>query len=67
MEAGVSLGISTDTRTVTPTTLGAEYRGLQETFGWTVPDFRRRNLDALSAAFAPAELKRELAARLGNQ
>ena len=51
--AGVSLGISTDTRTVTPTTLRAEYRGLQETFGWTVPEFRRRNLDALSAALLP--------------
>jgi adenosine deaminase len=64
VEAGVSLGISTDTRTVTDTTLVTEYRRLWETFGWTASDFLRCNREALEAAFAPEELKARLRAQL---
>ena len=62
--AGVALGISTDTRTVTDTTLVTEYRRLVETFGWTRSDFLRCNRQALEAAFAPEELKARLQPRL---
>ena len=63
-ERGVSLGISTDTRTVTDTTLVTEYQRLAETFGWTSNDFGKCNQEALEAAFAPEELKSRLRPRL---
>jgi adenosine deaminase len=58
--AGASLGISTDARMVTEITLVTEYRRLVATFGRTANDFRWRNLAALEASFAPAELKSQL-------
>jgi adenosine deaminase len=57
--AGVSLGVSTDTRTVTDVTLSAEYRRLAEVFGWSRADFYRHNLAALRAAFIPSASRRE--------
>jgi adenosine deaminase len=57
--AGVSLGVSTDTRTVTDVTLSTEYRRLAEVFGWSRADFYRRNLAALRAAFIRSESRRE--------
>jgi adenosine deaminase len=56
--AGVSLGVSTDTRTVSDITLTTEYRRLATTFGWSRADLLRRNLDALRAAFIPIESTR---------
>jgi adenosine deaminase len=50
-QAGVSMGINTDTRTITNITLSKEYQRLEETFGWGLAHFRRCNLDALAAAF----------------
>ncbi|MFB9994725.1 adenosine deaminase [Deinococcus oregonensis] len=50
--AGLSVGVNTDTRTLTNTTLSAEYARLVDTFGWTPHDFRRCNLAALEASFA---------------
>lgn len=58
--AGVSLGISTDTRTITDTTLEREYREVSEAFGWGREEFLRCNLEALRAAFLPEEGKRVL-------
>jgi adenosine deaminase len=57
--AGVSLGVSTDCRTVTDVTLSGEYRRLAESFEWRQADFLRRNLDALQAAFIPSRPVRE--------
>jgi adenosine deaminase len=57
--AGVSLGVSTDTRTVTDVTLSGEYRRLAEVFGWSREDLYQRNLAALRAAFIPSESRRE--------
>jgi adenosine deaminase len=63
--AGVSLGVSTDCRTVTDITLSGEYRRLAGSFGWRHADFLRRNLDALQAAFIRNPSVREtLEARL---
>ena len=47
--AGVSLGVSTDTRTVSDVTLSQEYARLRATFSWTDADFLQRNLDANTA------------------
>jgi adenosine deaminase len=63
--AGVSLGISTDVRTMIDTSLGGEYERLHASFGWDDKHFRRCNAAALQAAFAPEEVKRRVAARLG--
>jgi adenosine deaminase len=56
--AGVSLGVSTDTRTVTDVTLSGEYQRLAEVFGWVGADFYRHNLAALQAAFIPSASRR---------
>lgn len=62
--AGVSLGINTDTRTLTPVTLSEAYERLHEAFGWGEEHFRRCNLDALAAAFADEATKERLRTRL---
>ena len=54
---GVSLGISTDTRTITDVTLNQEYERLGRAFGWTPRHFLKCNLDAMSASFAPDPIK----------
>lgn len=58
--AGVSTGINTDARTMTDTTLTAEYERLAATFGWTARDFLARNLDMVEAAFTDEETKKRL-------
>ena len=63
--AWVRLGISTDVRTMIDTTLTGEYERLRASFGWDQEHFRRCNVAALEAAFAPEEVKRRVAGRLG--
>lgn len=63
---GVSLGINTDARTITNTTLKREYQELQQAFGWTSADLLHCNLEALRAAFLPEEVKERLKARLAS-
>ncbi|HEV8190752.1 MAG TPA: adenosine deaminase, partial [Ktedonobacterales bacterium] len=63
-QAGVSVGVSTDTRTVTDVTLREEYARLGATFGWTSSHLLRCSLDALAAAFAPQKVKAAVEARL---
>jgi adenosine deaminase len=62
--AGVPVNINTDTRMLTPTTLTGEYRGLQETFGWTAQDLLDVNLLGVEAAFAEQSVKEKLRKRL---
>ena len=62
--AGISLGINTDARTITDTTLEREYRELGGAFGWGREEFLRCNLEALRAAFLPDESKAKLEGRL---
>jgi adenosine deaminase len=64
--AGVPLGISTDVRTMTGTTLSGEYERLRDTFGWRREDLLRCNQAALAAAFVPEQVRRRVAARLGR-
>ena len=63
-EAGVSVGISTDARTITDTTLENEYRLLGETFGWSTRQFLKCNVDAVRASFITEEQKQIVMARL---
>jgi adenosine deaminase len=58
--SGVSLGISTDTRTITDVSLTTEYGRMHETFGWDVPEFRAVNLNAARACFLPDAERRQL-------
>ncbi|HEU5402406.1 MAG TPA: hypothetical protein VFU86_13670, partial [Terriglobales bacterium] len=62
--AGLSVGISTDARTITDITLEQEYRNMRTAFGWTNEQLLQCNLYALNAAFIPDELKKQLSARL---
>lgn len=62
--AGVPLNINTDTRMLTPTTLTAEYCGLEKTFGWNMQDLLDANLLGVEAAFVEQTVKEKLLARL---
>lgn len=61
---GISLGVSTDTRMITPITLTQEYEQLHHLFGWGKEQFLQCNLSALQAAFLPKEKKRIVEQRL---
>lgn len=63
-KAGISLGVNTDTRTITPTTLTDEYDQLHHFFGWSRQQFLQCNLFALEAAFLSDEKKKVLEQRL---
>ena len=58
--SGISLGISTDARTISNTTLNKEYAHIEENFHWTKKDFLAVNLAALEHAFTSKENKRKL-------
>ena len=60
LRTGVSMGVNTDARTVTPTTLSDEYALLHRVFGWTLADFKRCNLEAIRHSFADPALKTAL-------
>jgi adenosine deaminase len=62
--AGVRLNVNTDSRTVTPTDLAAEYEGMNKYFRWTEKEFLDTNLAALQAAFAEDEAKAKIKERL---
>lgn len=59
--AGVSLGINTDSRTLSNTTLEQEYGLLAGQFGWGPAEFLQCNMYALRAAFLPEAEKARLA------
>ncbi|MGB9028691.1 MAG: adenosine deaminase [Acidobacteriaceae bacterium] len=62
--AGVSLGINTDTRTITNITLEQEYASLRQHFAWTDAEFLACNREALRAAFIDQPLRARLLAQL---
>jgi adenosine deaminase len=63
-QAGLSVGISTDARTITDITLEQEYQNMRNTFGWTNEEFLQCNLNSVEAAFVPEDLKEKLTRRL---
>jgi len=62
-DSGVSMGISTDGRTISNVTLEEEYGKLQKYFGWEKAHFIKCNLNAIEAAFTTREKKDELIKR----
>jgi adenosine deaminase len=65
-QAGVSVGVNTDARTISNITLSQEYEKLQRTFGWEADEFLHGNRDALKAAFLPEAIREQLLARLDD-
>ena len=61
---GVLLNINTDCRTIVNVNLQTEYKRLHENFGWSKHDFYECNVNAVMAAFIPAEVKEKLLAQL---
>jgi adenosine deaminase len=64
LQAGLSVGVNTDSRTITDVTLTQEYERLQQVFGWSKAQFLHCNLNALRAAFLPEATRRQLERRL---
>ena len=62
--AGISVGVNTDTRTITNITLSQEYEKLHQTFGWDTEDFFHCNRNALQAAFLPDDVRKKLQTQL---
>jgi adenosine deaminase len=56
-DAGVSMSINTDARTISDTTLEKEYRLMQVHFGWEAAHFLKCNLEAIEHSFASATVK----------
>ena len=65
-QAGVSVGVNTDDRTITNITLSEEYTKLHQTFGWDTKEFYQCNRNALAAAFIPDDVRNKLLARLAD-
>ncbi len=63
-QAGVSLGISTDARTITDVTLEQEYERMEEHFDWKHEHFEASNREALRAAFIDEATRSRLLAVL---
>lgn len=59
-KAGVSLGINTDTRTITGVDLSNEYFKLNRAFGWSKGQYFTANEQALQASFCTTEQKKAL-------
>ena len=62
--AGLSVGINTDTRTIANVTLTQEYEKLYQAFGWDKRHFFCCNLNAIHASFLPEHIKKRLEDRL---
>jgi adenosine deaminase len=62
--AGISVGVNTDTRTLTNVTLSQEYEKLHQTFGWDREHFSQCNRNALKAAFVADDVRQKLLTRL---
>lgn len=55
--AGVSMSINTDCRTISDVTLNGEYGVMQQYFNWTKAHFLHCNLEAIAHCFAGEEVK----------
>lgn len=57
---GVSLGVNTDTRTISNVTLEQEYQTLADVFGWDLDHFLQCNMEAINHAFTNEQTKEKL-------
>jgi adenosine deaminase len=58
--AGLSVGVNTDSRTMTNIRLSQEYKKLHQVFGWDAEDYLQCNKNALEAAFLPEGVRDRL-------
>ncbi len=63
-EAGLSVSVSTDGRTLCNINLTQEYEKLHNVFGWEKHHFLQCNLNAVRAAFLPEAVKQRLESQL---
>jgi adenosine deaminase len=63
-ETGLSIGVSTDGRTLCNINLTREYEKLHHVFGWDTPHFLQCNVNAVRAAFLPEDVKQRLEGQL---
>jgi len=58
--AGVSMSINTDTRTISNVTLTKEYHLMHKIFNWNELHFKKCNLEAVKHSFATDEIKENI-------
>jgi len=63
-DAGISMSVNSDTRTLVAATLTEEYEKMHRAFDWDKDHFLQCNLNALKAAFIPEPVKQQLIDRL---
>jgi adenosine deaminase len=63
-DAGISISVNSDVRTLVPVQPDEQYEQLHQVFGWGKEQFLRCNLNALNAAFVPEPVKEQLIERL---
>ncbi len=63
-DAGLSLSVNTDARTITDITLAQEYEKLHQVFAWDREHFLQCNLNAMRSSFLPEAVKKRLENRL---
>ncbi|HXZ05432.1 MAG TPA: adenosine deaminase [Ktedonobacteraceae bacterium] len=66
-DAGLSLSVNSDDRTLCNINLAREYEKLHFIFGWDEIHFLHCNLNALRAAFLPEDIKQRLENRLREE
>lgn len=59
-DTGIKVCINTDNTTISNITLNEEYQKLQDTFGFTLEDFKAMNINAANSSFLSKEEKTEL-------
>ena len=62
--AGLSLSVNTDARTITNITLAQEYEKVQQVFAWDSQHFLQCNLNAMRSSFLPEAARKRLENRL---
>jgi adenosine deaminase len=63
-DAGISISVNSDVRTLVPIRPGEQYEQLHQVFGWGKEQFLKCNLNALNAAFVPEPVQEQLVERL---
>jgi adenosine deaminase len=66
LRRAVPVTVSTDARTISATTLTAEFARLTEQFGWGIEEFTRCQHNAARSVFAPENTKEKLLTRLNK-
>jgi adenosine deaminase len=66
LRSGLRVTVSTDARTVSQTTVSAEFARLAQTFGWGMEEFWRCQHHAADAAFVSPQTRARLASRLAK-